>query len=136
MKGQRFDVSTPKEYLAALDEPRRAEVKALDAFIRKTVPKLKPYIHAGMLAYGKFRYRTKAGKESDWFKVGISSNKAAISLYCCASDEQGYVAERYQAALPKASIGKTCVRIKRFEDLELRAFAKLLKETEKKGFGA
>lgn len=128
MKGQ-LEVTTPKAYLAALEEPRRAQVKALDAFVRKTVPKLKPYVHSGMLAYGPFTYRSRAGKEQAWFKVGIASNAAAISLYCCAADERGYVAERYVDALPKASIGKSCVRIKRLEDLDLKALAQLLKET-------
>lgn len=135
MRGQ-LAVATPKQYLAALEEPRRSEVKALDALIRKAVPKLEPFILNGMLAYGKFRYRTKAGKEMDWFKLGIASNKAAISLYCCAADERGYVAERYKEALPKASIGKSCVRIKKVADLDPVALTKLLKETAKLGFGA
>lgn len=134
MRGQRHDVSTPKEYLASLEAPRRAEVKALDAFIRKTVPKLKPYLHDGVLAYGKFTYESRSGQQQEWFKLGIASNKAAISLYCCAADERGYVAERYVDALPRASIGKSCVRIKRFDDLDPRALAKLLKETAATGF--
>lgn len=134
MSGQ-LKVTTPKQYLESLDEPRRTEVKRLDAFVRKTVPKLKPFIHGGLLAYGPFKYRSKSGREGDWFKIGIASNKAAISLYACAADERGYVAERYKKALPAASIGKSCVRIKKLEDLDLKVFAKLLKETEKIGFG-
>lgn len=134
MSGQ-LKVTTPKQYLESLDEPRRTEVTRLDAFVRKTVPKLKPFIHGGLLAYGPFRYRSKSGREGDWFKIGIASNKAAISLYACAADERGYVAERYKKQLPAASIGKSCVRIKRLEDLDLKVFAKLLKETEKIGFG-
>lgn len=135
MKGQ-LAVATPKQYLDSLEEPRRGEVIRLDAFVRKTVPKLEPYIHSGMLAYGPIKYRTKSGREGDWFKIGIASNKAAISLYACAADERGYVAERYKKALPAASIGKSCVRIKRFEDLDLKALKALLRETEKIGFGA
>lgn len=134
MKGQ-LAVSTPREYLESLEEPRRTEVVKLDAFVRKTVPKLEAFIHAGMLAYGPTRYRSKSGKEGDWFKIGIASNKAAISLYACAADERGYVAERYKAALPGASIGKSCVRIKKLDDLDLKELRKLLKETEKVGFG-
>jgi hypothetical protein len=135
MKGQ-LKVSTPKQYLESLKEPRRSEVAKLDAFVRKTVPKLEPFIHAGMLAYGPLKYRTKNGREQDWFKIGIASNKAAISLYACAADERGYVAERYKDALPAADIGKSCVRIKKVDDLDLSALRQLLKETEKISFGA
>lgn len=134
MSGQ-LKVTTPRQYLESLDEPRRTEVTRLDAFVRKTVPKLEPFIHGGLLAYGPIKYRSKSGREGDWFKIGIASNKAAISLYACAADERGYVAERYKKALPAASIGKSCVRIKKLEDLDLKVFAKLLKETEKIGFG-
>ena len=56
MKGQ-LKVSTPAEYIAKLEEPRRADVSALDALIRKTAPKLEPFIHAGMLAYGRWHYK-------------------------------------------------------------------------------
>ena len=134
MEGQ-LAVSTPKQYLAALDEPRRTEVAKLDAFVRKTVPRLAPFIHAGMLAYGPFRYRSKSGREGDWFKIGIASNQAAISLYACAADERGYVAERYRDELPHANIGKSCIRIKHLADLDLKVLGRLLKETEKIGFG-
>ena len=135
MKGQ-LKVSTPKQYLESLEEPCRSEVTQLDALVRKTVPKLKAFIHAGMLAYGPLKYRTKAGREMDWFKISIASNKSAISLYACAADERGYVAERYKEALPGANIGKSCVRIKKMADLDLKALQKLLKETEKFGYDA
>lgn len=135
MKGQ-LNVSTPKQYLDALEEPRKTEVKKLHALIRKAVPKLKPFICQGMLAYGPFMYRSKSGREEkQWFKLGIANNAAAISLYACATDERGYVAERYKAALPKASIGKSCIRIKKVDDLDPKVLVKLFKETEKKGFG-
>lgn len=135
MKGQ-LDVATPKEYLAALDEPRRTEVAKLDKLIRKVAPKLKPYIHSGMLAFGPIRYKSRSGVEGDWFKIGIASNASYISLYACAADARGYVAERYKKKLPKAKIGKSCVRFKKFDDLDLKALEALIKETAKMGFTA
>lgn len=134
MKGQ-SKASTPEEYIAELAEPRRSDVAALHRLIRKTVPKLEPHIQAGMLAYGPFHYRYASGREGDWFRVGVASNKAYISLYACAADERGYVAERYKKQLPKASIGKSCVRFKRLADLDTAALTALLKETAKTGFG-
>jgi Domain of unknown function (DU1801) len=133
MKGQ-SKTATTTAYLAELKEPRRSEVVALHKFIRKAVPGLKPFIHAGMLAYGPMRYRSASGREGDWFKVGVASNASAISLYACAADARGYVAERYKQALPKANIGKSCVRFRRFVDLDSSALAKLLKETARTGF--
>lgn len=134
MKGQSKTATTATAYLAELKEPRRSEVVALHRFIRKAVPGLKPFIHAGMLAYGPTTYRAAAGREARWFKIGVASNASAISLYACAADARGYVAERYKQALPNAKIGKSCVRFKRFSDLDSSALTKLLKETERTGF--
>ena len=127
MKGQ-LKVSTPAEYIAKLDEPRKTEIAAIDALIRKAAPKLEPFIHSGMLAYGPWHYKYASGREGDWFRIGLASNKNYISLYVCAGDDSGYIAERHKKALPKASIGRSCVRFKRLGDLDLAALKKLIRE--------
>ena len=127
MRGQ-LKVSTPAEYIAKLEEPRKAEVAALDALIRKTAPKLKPFIHIGVLAYGPYRYKYASGREGDWFRIGVASNKSYISLYICARDDNGFIPERYKKALPKANIGKSCVRFKRLSDLDQSALKKMIRE--------
>jgi hypothetical protein len=134
MKGQ-LKVTTPAEYLAKLEEPRHTDVTKLDALVRKAAPKLEPFIHSGMLAYGPFHYRYASGREGDWFRIGIASNARYISLYCCAADENGYVAERYKVRLPKADIGKSCVRFKSLADLDAAALTALIKESARTGFG-
>jgi hypothetical protein len=129
--------STPKEYIAALPEPRRTEVAKLDKLIRKLAPELKPFIHAGLLAFGPIHYTYATGREGDWFKIGISTRTStdagSISLYACASDERGYVAERYKGKFPKAKVGRSCVRFKKLEDLDGRALSALIKETARTG---
>jgi hypothetical protein len=129
------NVKTPAEYLASLDEPRKTEIAMIDAFIRKTVPKLDPFICSGMLAYGPFHYTYASGREGDWFRVGVASNKNYISIYACATVDGAYVAEQFKAQLPKASIGKSCIRFKRWSDLDPKVMSKLLKATAKAGFG-
>ncbi|HEY0705576.1 MAG TPA: DUF1801 domain-containing protein [Polyangia bacterium] len=134
MKGQ-SKATTPKAYIDGLAEPRKTEIRKLHTLIRKTVPQLKPHICADMLAYGPFHYKYASGREGDWFRVGVASNANYISLYSCAADERGYVAERYRKRLPKASIGKSCVRFKKVEHLDLDALKDLLVETAETGFG-
>jgi hypothetical protein len=128
---------SPAHLIASLSEPRRSEIARIDQFIRATVPKLKPELDTrmGMLGYGPFHYRYASGREGDAYKLALSSRKGYISLYCCAADARGYVAERYTKRLAKASIGKSCVRFKSFDDLDLGALAELLRETEVVGYG-
>jgi hypothetical protein len=127
MKGQ-LNVKTPAEYIAAVDDKRRPDIAALDALIRKHAPKLEPVIMGGMLGYGPFHYRYASGREGDACKLSIASNASYISLYCSAADADGYVAPRYADRLPKASIGKTCVKFKKLTDLDENALVALIKD--------
>ncbi len=129
MKGQ-LKVATPAQYIAKLKAPRKSDIAALDKLIRKAT-KLEPFIQAGMLAYGHCRLKYAGGREADWFRIGLASNAAYISLYVSASDAKGPIADRYEKALPKAKIGKCCVRFKRLSDLDSAALSKLLAEGAK-----
>ena len=42
-----------------LEEPRKSDIKELDAMIRKNAPNLAPHIMSGMLAYGHYHYKGK-----------------------------------------------------------------------------
>jgi hypothetical protein len=132
MKGQ-LDVTTPAEYIAAVDDDRRSDIAALDALIRRHAPELEPVVMDGMLGYGPFHYRYASGREGDACTLSVASNASYISMYCFAADADGYVAERYIDRLPKASIGKTCVRFKKLADLDEEALAALVEETAETG---
>jgi hypothetical protein len=135
MKGQ-LEVRTPAEYIAAVDEKRRPDIAALDALIRTHAPELEPVIMGGMLGYGPFHYRYASGREGDACKLALASNASYISLYCSAADADGYVAERYVDRLPKASIGKSCVRFKKLADLDEPALVALIEQTAAMGLDA
>ena len=135
MKGQSKTATTPEQYIAELAEPRKTDIVALDALIRSTAPELEPSLHSGMLAYGPIHYRYASGREGDWFKIGVASNARYVSLYACAADERGYVAERYAQALPKAKIGKSCVRFSKLSDVDTKVLAQLIEDAASTGFG-
>jgi hypothetical protein len=121
------DAATPEEYLAALPEPRRSDVRALDELIRRAAPGLGRHLQSGMLGYGSYRYRTRAGAEGDWFVVGLAGRKAYVSLYVTADCDGAYLAEQFRDRLPKADIGRSCVRIKRLGDVDLDVVSELVR---------
>lgn len=126
---------TAEEYIDLLGEPRKSEIQKLHDFILKTVPKLKPFIISGMIGYGKYHYKSKSGREGDWAIVLLASQKNYISVYACGMKDGKYVAESYKKDLPKASIGKSCIRFKKVEDIDLQVLAKVLKESEQNPIG-
>jgi uncharacterized protein YdhG (YjbR/CyaY superfamily) len=134
MKGK-TDAKTHEQYIAEVEEKRRGDIQRLHDLVRETAPELKPTMEFGMLGYGKYDYKYASGRSGEWMKIGIANNKQYISLYCCAADDQGYVAERYREKLPKANIGKSCVRFKRLSDLDEGALKELIKNCSKAGWG-
>lgn len=121
---------TAKDYIAALEEPRKSHIKDLDALIRKTVPGLKPFMMNAMLAYGPYHYVSASGREGDWSVVALSSRAQYISLYICALEGKAYLAESYKKKLPKASIGRSCIRFKKPEDVDMTVIKEILKKSE------
>jgi hypothetical protein len=130
---QTTSIQTADEYIAQLDEPRRSDVRELHELIRREAPELEPHITShGMIGYGRYHYRYKSGREGDWSTVGLASRKGYISLYINASGgRHEYMAESYRDRLPKADIGRSCVRIKRLSDVDVATVAELVREAAK-----
>lgn len=133
-------IKTPSHYLASLAEPRRKVLTAIHKAIRAAAPKLKPHVMHGMLGYGQYHYKYASGREGDWFVVGLASQKNYISLYICACDKGGYLAEKNKGRLGKVSVGRSCIRFKQLEDLNLKVALQLVKKaaslmTKPGGFG-
>jgi len=134
MKGH-SDAKTHEEYIAQVEEKRRDDIQKLHDLVREVAPELEPTMEFKMLGYGKMKYKYASGREGEWMKIGIANNKQYISLYCCAADENGYVAEKFKERLPKANIGKSCVRFKRVSDLDEEALKELIRASADAGWG-
>jgi hypothetical protein len=55
----------------------------------------------------------------------MTNNKGYVSLYMCAGDENGYLAEANADRLGEVSVGKSCIRIRRLQDVDLDVVAEL-----------
>jgi hypothetical protein len=127
---------TREDYINMLVEPRKAEIIKLDKFIRFAAPELKPHFAYNMLGYGSFHYKSRSGREGDWPVVSLASQKNYISIYICAVENGKYIAESLGKKLGKVSVGKSCIRFKKMEDLKLPVLKEaILKSVKAPGFG-
>jgi len=122
---------TVKEYMAALPADRKKVIADIHAFIQKTVPSLKAHFAYNMLGYGSFPYKNYKKEMITWPVVSLASQKNYISLYVCAVENGKYIAEKNAKDLGKVSVGKSCIRFKRLEDLNLDVLKKVLKSAAK-----
>lgn len=116
-----------KEYIDNLPKDRKEVVLFLDGFIKKTAPELKPHFAYNMLGYGSFKYKNYKKEEIYWPTISLANQKNYISLYICAVDGNEYVAEKYKAKLGRVSVGKSCIRFKKVEDLNLEELEKIIR---------
>lgn len=105
---------TPEAYVDGLPEPRRGDIGRLHLRVRAVAPTMAASAREGMLSYGTYHYKYASGREGEWFVLGIASQKNYISLYAPTLNLEPYVAR-----LPKANLGRGCIRFKRLDDLDL-----------------
>jgi hypothetical protein len=126
---------TPEAYLAELPEERRKVVSQLRDLVRKNIPK--GYVESmssGMLSWEiplKKYPNTYNGKPLSY--VALAAQKNGYSLYLMGVYGELGQAEELRKAFEKAGkkldMGKSCVRFKKPEDLELDAIAKAIAST-------
>jgi uncharacterized protein YdhG (YjbR/CyaY superfamily) len=116
-----------KDFLAALPEDRRAVLTRVHEVIRTAAPELEPAVAGNMIGYGPFHYRYASGREGDTYVVALASQKRHVSLYLNAVVDGAYVAEANADRLGKVSVGKSCIRFKALDDLDLAVVAELVR---------
>lgn len=80
-----------------------------------------------MIGFGEYHYKSeRSTQEGDWFLVGFSPRKAAISLYVYSGcDEQEHLLKE----LGKFKMGKACIYVKKLSDINQDILKKMMKET-------
>jgi hypothetical protein len=118
----------------------RAELmRTLDELIRREAPTLAPSATQlsptkPAIGYGPFHYTYASGRQGDTFVVVLANQAHHVSLYINAADEHGYIAEQRAAELgAKVSVGRSCIRVKRLENVDLHVLAEVVRTAERIG---
>lgn len=127
-----------QSYIDSQAEPKRSEMLTLHKLILATYPTTDLWLykgHAGknntnwIIGYGRYTTTYATGREVEWFPLGLSANKTGISVYILGVTKEGkYVAETYGKKLGKASVGKSCIRFKTLEHMNLEALQEAMKD--------
>lgn len=84
---------------------------------------------SSIIGFGSYHYKSERSRqEGDWFLVGFSPRKAAISLYVYSGmPEHEYLLKD----LGKFKMGKACIYVKKLSDINLDALKRMMGETIK-----
>lgn len=120
-----------KEYLEQVPAERQATIKQLHALIQETVPTLQAHFASNMIGYGSFVYKNYKKEIVNWPIIALANQKNYISIYVCALEDGQYLAEKYREQLGKVNVGKSCIRFKRLEDINLSTLQTILRKAAK-----
>ena len=120
-----------EDYLAAVPEERKELINYLHDFIQKASPNLKPHFAYNMLGYGSFKCRNYKKEMIDWPTVSLANQKNYVSIYVCSVDAGQYIAEKHKKELGKVTVGKSCIRLKKLEDINLPVLKTIIQAAAK-----
>lgn len=121
-----------EEYIATVPEDRKELIEYLHNFIQKAAPSLKPHFASNMLGYGSFQYRNNKKELLDWPTIALANQKHYVSIYVCSIIDGQYVAEKHAKELGNVSVGKSCIRLKKLDDINLPTLKKVIQLAAKK----
>ena len=134
---------TVAEYLAALPEDRRRAIKALRTVIRKNLDKpIKESIEGHFLSYSlphsvyPHGYHCNPDQPLPFVSIASQKNHIGLYLFCVYTQADG--PERFKkewlATGKKLDMGKSCVRVKKLDDIALEVVGKAIKRMTAKKF--
>jgi hypothetical protein len=120
---------TAADFFLSLDEPRRSECERLAQLMQLATGAEPRMWGAAIVGFGETHLVYESGRALDWFKVGFSPRKAALTLYLGAEalDDAALMAR-----LGKHTTGKGCLYLKRLEDAEPAALEALIRLAAKR----
>jgi hypothetical protein len=116
-----------EEFLAAVEDEKKRQDSFTILNLMKEVTGKEPQMWgSSIIGFGRYHYKYASGREGEWFLTGFAPRKQNLTLYIMS----GF--GRYEAllgGLGKFKTGKSCLYVKKIEDIDLPTLKKLVKES-------
>ncbi|MGL6073220.1 MAG: DUF1801 domain-containing protein [Fimbriiglobus sp.] len=126
-KTQETDASV-EEFIATLDEARQADCTELVTMMQAAAKAPGKMWGKAIIGFGDYHYKYESGREGDWFCIGFSPRKTDLTLYILPGFEDH---AELMAQLGKHKTGKSCLYIKKLDDIDRKILKKLLQAAMK-----
>ncbi|WP_433803000.1 DUF1801 domain-containing protein [Actinomycetospora sp. CA-084318] len=121
-------------FLASLGDQQVAIAREVHQTVADVAPELLPPTRRGtLLGYGAFHYRYASGREGDADLISMRGGSKHLSVYVSALEDGRYLPEVHAAGLGTVSVGRSCIRVRRPGDLDLSAFADVVRRAVEVG---
>ena len=123
----RKNEASVEDFLAAIEpESKRTDSRTIVELMKKITGE-EPVMWGGsIVGCGSHHYKYDSGREGDWMKVGFAPRKQQLTIYIMSGFSRF---EELMAKLGKHSTGKSCLYIKKLEDVDMGVLEELMRES-------
>lgn len=111
-------------YLNTLDEQKRNDSKLLIDLMEKSTGEKPVMWGTSIVGFGNRKYKYESGRVIDYFLIGFSARKKAITLYLSIQ-----INSEDFPLLGKHEKGVGCLYIKKLEDTNLEVLAEIIQKS-------
>ncbi|MDQ3472785.1 MAG: DUF1801 domain-containing protein [Acidobacteriota bacterium] len=105
------------------DQQRRKDSQTVLNLMKQATGEEPKMWGSSIVGFGTYHYRYASGREGDWPIIGFSPRKTDLTLYIMPGFEKF---ESLMAKLGKYKTGKSCLYIKKLDDVEMPVLKKLI----------
>jgi uncharacterized protein DUF1801 len=118
-----------KEFLNKIsDKQRRDDCFAIAKMMEEATGAKPKMWGPSIVGFGSYHYKYESGREGDWMVTGFSPRKNDLTLYLMMGFEKH---RELMEQLGKHKKSKSCLYIKRLDDVHVPTLKKLIKESVK-----
>jgi len=111
-------------FLDGLADRTRAEETRVVMGIMEGVTGAPPCMWGTIIGFETYHYKYDSGREGDFFMTGVAPRKQALTIYVMPGFSQY---EALLARLGPHKIGKSCLYIKRLEEVDLSVLTEIIR---------
>ena len=119
-----------KEYIASQPEPKHSDMQVLHRLILEARPACKLWFLDGKnsenktvsnpnIGYGFYTIKYADGTTREFYQIGLSANKAGISVYILGLDDKTFLTKTYGNKIGKASVTGYCIKFKTLKNINI-----------------
>ncbi len=118
-----------EKFLNSVEDKEKRELSFKVLELIKKITKEEPKMWGtSIVGFGTYHYKYKSGQEGDWMQVGFSPRKQAVTLYIMSGFSRY---DELMNKLGKYKTGKSCLYIKKEEDIDFKVLKELVAQSVK-----
>jgi len=115
------------DFITGIEDARtRFDCLELQALMQEVTGETAAMWGPSIVGFGPYHYHYASGREGDFFLTGFSPRKQALTIYVISGFEAN---AGLMAKLGKFRTGKSCLYVKRLDDIDRAALVQLVTES-------